>query len=131
MEWRISYYIDIGYYIHWKAIIIKFYEPNNRVLNLIKQKVLKFHWYILGTQLYLRISTQHYLNIRHKIVRKWCHLGSLLHAIIYDVDWEKQSNCDVNSNKYLCIYMYIYCWSIFFEICGIGWRKLRELPLNY
>ena len=62
-------------------------------------------------------------------MRKWCHLGSLLHAIIYGVDWEKQSNCDVNSNKYLCIYMHIYCWSIFFEICGIGYRKLRELPL--
>lgn len=47
-------------------IVIKFYEPNNRALKYIKQKVLEIQRNIQTTQMYLKILTHHYLHINLK-----------------------------------------------------------------
>lgn len=47
-------------------MVIKFYEPNNRALKYIKQKVLEIQRNIQNTQMYFKILTHHYLHINVK-----------------------------------------------------------------
>lgn len=90
--------------------VIKFYEPNNRALKYIKQKVLESHRNIQTAQMYLKIFNTPLSVHNHKMVRKYSHIWFLLYVwVFYSIVWEKtkQQECEF---CYFLVSVCLFCF---------------------